>query len=159
MTNLLLIEALCVYARRSTLRASDCIADCLARIIHERERIAVWVAFRGRWQLPMDVFIMKEVETARFSPLRGNIAIPEEVPYMMTRRIVRADLTRSYRTLGTRMDYLARLNHERAMTEVLLRRFHDELSGVGRLCRFLERQLGLVLDAAPWPVGLLTAEI
>ena len=104
MTNLLLIEALCVDARRTTQRASDCIAHCLARTIHERERIAVWVAFRGRWQLPMDVSIMKEVEAALFSPLRGNIAIPEEIPYMATRRIVRADLMRSYRTLATRVD-------------------------------------------------------
>ena len=96
----------------------------------------------------MDVCIMKEVEAALFSPLRGNIAIPDEVPYMTTRRIIRTDLTRSYRTLATRMDYLARLNHERAITEVLLRRFQDELSGAGRLCRNLERQLGLVLDDA-----------
>ena len=158
MTNLLLIEALCVDARRSTQRASDCIAHCLARTIHERERIAVWVAFRGRWQLPMDVSIMKEVEAALFSPLRGNIAIPEEVPYMTTRRIVRADLMRSYRTLTTRMGYLARMNHERAITEVLLRRFQDELRGVSRLCRNLECQLGLVLDTAPWTVGIFTAQ-
>ena len=157
MTQLLLIEALCVDARRSARRASDCIAHCVARTIHERERIAVWVAFRGRWQLPMDVFIMKEVETALFSPLRGNIAIPEEVPYRTTRRIVRADLMRSHRTLATRMDYLARLNHERAITDVLLRRFQDELSGAGRLCRNLERQLGLVLDLAPLTVGILTS--
>ena len=158
MTNLLLIEALCVDARRSTQRASDCIAHCVARIIHERERIAVWVAFRGRWQLPMDVSIMKEVEAALFSPLRGNIAIPEEVPYMTTRRIVRADLMRSHRTLATRMDYLARLNHERAITEILLRRFQDELSAAGRSCRNLERQLGLVIDLAPWTVGIFTAQ-
>ena len=110
MANLILIEALCVDARRSGMRASDCIAHCLARTIHERERIAVWVAFRGRWQLTMDVFIMKEVETALCSPLRGNIAILEEVPYMTLRRIERADLKRSYRTLATRMDYRARLN-------------------------------------------------
>ena len=105
----------------------------------------------------MDVSIMKEIETALFSPLRGNITIPEEVPYMTTARIVRADLTRSYRS--ARIDYLARLNHERAMTEILLRRFQDELSGVGRLCRFLERQLGLALGDAPWPVGMLIAAI
>ena len=158
MTQFLLIEALCVDARRTTQRATDCIAHCFARTLHERERIAVWLAFRGRWQLPMDVSIMKEVEAALFSPLRGNIAIPEEIPYMATRRIVRADLMRSYRTLATRMDYLARLNHERAITEVLLRRFQDELSGAGRLCRNLERQLGLVLDLAPWTVGILTAQ-
>ena len=158
MANLLLIEALCVDARRSTQRASDCIAHCLARTLHERERIAVWVAFRGRWQLPMDVFIMKEVEAALFSPLRGHIAIPEEVSYMATRRIVRADLMRSYRTLASRMDYLARLNHERAMTEVLLRRFQDERSAAARVCRNLERQLGLVIDLAPWTVWILSAQ-
>ena len=158
MTNLPLIEALCVDARRSTQRASDCIAHCVARTIHERERIAVWVALRGRWQLPMDVSIMKEVEAALFSPLRGNIAIPEEIPYRVMRRTVRADLTRSYRTLATRMDYLARLNHERAITEILLRRFQEELCGVSRLCRDLECRLGLVLDTAPWTVGVFTAQ-
>ena len=83
---------------------------------------------------------------------------PEDVPYMTTRRIVRADLMRSYRTLATRMDYLARLNHERAITEVLLRRFQDELSAAGRSCRNLERQLGLVIDLAPWTVGIFTAQ-
>ena len=129
--------------------ASDGIARCLARTIHERERIAVWVAFRGRRQLPIDVFIMKEIETALFSPLRGYLTIPEEVPYMTTRRIVRANLTRSYRTLDRRLDYLSRLNHERVMTFKLLRRCQNELSGACRLCRFLERQLGLVLDDAP----------
>ena len=106
----------------------------------------------------MDVFIMKEIETSLFSPLRGKFVIPEEVPYMTTRRIVRADLMRSYRTLTTRVDYLARLNHERVITEVLLRRSQDELSGVSRLCRNLERQLGLVLNLAPWTVGILTAQ-
>ena len=68
MTHLLLIEAMSVDALRSTQRASNCIAHCVSRTIHERERIAVWVAFRGRWQLPMDVCIMKEVEAALFSP-------------------------------------------------------------------------------------------
>ena len=141
------------------MRASDCIAHCMSRLSHERERIVVWIAFRGRWQSPIDVFIVREIESALFSPLRGNIPIPADVPYMTTVQVVRADLTRSYLTLGTRMDYLARQVNERAMTEVLLRRFLDELSGVGRLCRFPERQLGLVLGVAPWPVGLLTAEI
>ena len=158
MTQFLLIEALCVDARRTTQRATDCIAHCFARTLHERQRIAVWRALRGRWQLPMDVSIMKEVEAALFSPLRGNIAIPEEIPYRVMRRTVRADLTRSYRTLATRMDYLARLNHERAITEILLRHFQDELSGVSRLCRNLECQLGLVLDTAPWTVGIFTAQ-
>ena len=84
---------------------------------------------------------MKELETALFSPLRGNVPIPAEVPYMTTVEVVRADLMRRYLTLGSRMDYLARQVNERAMTEVLLRRFHDELDGVGRLCGFLGRQL------------------
>ena len=152
-----MFEALCVNVRRSTFRTCDRIVHCQARTTHERERIEVWVAFRGRSQLPMDVFIMKEIETALFSPLRGDRAI-EEIPYMTHARIVREDLTQTCRTLATRMDYLARLNNERAMTEVLLRRFLHELSGTGRLCRFLERQLGLVLRDAPWPVGMLTAE-
>ena len=94
------------------MRAYDCIAHCIARISHERERIAVWVAFRGRWQSPIDVFIMKELETALFSPLRGNIPIPAEVPYRTTVEIVRADLMRHYLTLGSRMDYLARQVNE-----------------------------------------------
>ena len=151
-------EALCVNVRRSTFRTIDRIVHCEARSTHERERIEVWLTFRGRWQAPMDVFIMKEVEAALFSPLRGNIAIPEEVPYRTTQLIVRADLMRSHRTLATRMDYLARLNHERAITEILLRRFQDELSATGRSCRNLERQLGLVIDLAPWTVGIFTAQ-
>ena len=159
MTNLLLIEALCVDARRSTQRASDCIAHCLARTSHERERIAAWVAFRGRWQLPMYVFIMKEIETALLSPLRGDRAMPEEDSYMEMAEIVRINLMTAYRTSDAWMDYLARLLEEREMTEGCLRRSLDELDRAGRLCNFLERQLGLVLDAAPWPVGLLTAEI
>ena len=141
------------------MRASDCIAHCIARTAHERERITVWVAFRGRWQSPIDVFIMKEIETALFSPLRGDIPMPAEVPYMAPVDLVRAELTQVYLTLGSRMDYLARQFNEQAVTEALLRRFLDELSGAGRLCRFLERQLGLALDVAPWPVRLLTAEI
>ena len=158
MSNYWSVEGLCVKTRRSIHHTIDRIKHCEARTTHERERIEVWVAFRGQWQLPMDVSIMKEVEAALFSPLRGNIAIPEEVPYMTTRRIVRADLMRSYRTLTTRMGYLARMNHERAITEVLLRRFQDELRGVSRLCRNLECQLGLVLDTAPWTVGIFTAQ-
>ena len=141
------------------MRASDCIAHCIARTSHERERISVWVAFLGRWQSPIDVFIMKEIETALFSPLRGNIPMPAEVPYMTTVEGVSADLTYIYLTLGSRMDYLARHVNEKAITEALLRRLLDELSGVERLCRFLERQLGLVLHVAPWPVRLLIAEI
>ena len=159
MSNFLLIEALCVDARRSSMRASDCIAHCIARTAHERERIMVWVAFLGRWQLPIDVFITKEIETALFSPLRGDVPMPAEVPYMMTVEVVRADLMQIYLTLGSRMGYLARQVNEQAITEALLRRFLDELSGAGRLCRFLERQLGLALDVTPWPVRLLTAEI
>ena len=131
------------------MRATDCIAHCIARTSHERERILVWVAFLGQWQSPIDVFIMKEIETALFSPLRGNIPMPAEVPYMTTAEVVRADLTQIYLTLGSRMDYLARQVNEQAMAEALLLRFLDELSGAGRLCRFLERQLGLVLDDAP----------
>ena len=77
---------------------------------------------------------------------------------MATRRIVRTDLMRSHRTLATRMDYLARLNNERATTEILLRCFQDELSAAGRSCRYLERQLGLVTDFAPWAVGIFTAQ-
>ena len=140
------------------MRASDCIAHCIARTSHERERILVWIAFRGRWQSPIDMFIMKEIETALFSPLRGNIPTPAEVQYMTTVEVVRADLTQIYLTQGSRTDYLVRQVNEQAMTEALLRRFLDELSGAGRLCRFLERQLGLVLGDTPWPVGLLTAE-
>ena len=149
MTNLLLIEALCVDARRSTQRASDCIAHCVARTTHEHERIAVWVAFRGRWQLPMDVFIMKEIETARFSPLRRDGPMPEEASYMEMVEIVRTDLWTAYRTSDERMDYLARLLEEREMMEGVRRRSLDELARADRLCSFLERQLGLVLDAAP----------
>ena len=149
MSNFLLIEALCVDARRSSMRATDCIAHCFARTSHERERISVWVAFLGHWQSPIDVFIMKEIETALFSPLRGNIPMPAEVPHMTTAEVVRAELTEIYLTQGSRVDYLVRQVNEQAMTEALLRRFLDELSGVGRLCRFLERQLGLVLDVAP----------
>ena len=141
------------------MRASDCIAHCIDRTSHERERISVWIAFRGQWQSPIEVLIMKEIETALFSPLRGDIPMPAEVPYMTTVDLVHADLTQVYLTLGARMNYLARQFNEQAITEALLRSFLDELSGVGRLCRFLERQLGLVLDVAPWPVRLLTAEI
>ena len=131
------------------MRASDCIAHCLARTLHERERIAVWIAFRGRWQLPMDVFIMKEIETALFSPLRGDGPMPEDVSYMEMVEIVRPDLRTAYHTSDERMGYLARLLEEREMLEGRLRRSFDELARAGRVCSFLERQLGLVLDAAP----------
>ena len=154
----MITESMCVEKRLAIMAASNGAMRCLTQAHHQRQRIATWVAFLGRWQFPINGLIMKAIENALFSPLRGNIAIPDEVPYMTTRRIIRTDLTRSYRTLATRMDYLARLNHERAITEVLLRRFQDELSGAGRLCRNLERQLGLVLDRAPLPVGMPTAQ-
>ena len=80
------------------MRATDCIAHCIARTSHERERILVWVAFLGQWQSPIDVFIMKEIETALFSPVRGNIPMPAEVPYMTTAEVVRAELTQIYLT-------------------------------------------------------------
>ena len=158
MSNLILIEALCVDAMRSSMRAAECLAHCVVRIDHERERVAVWIAFRGRWQSPIDVFIMKEVETALFSPMRGNTPIPEEVPYMATVEVVQADLMQRYLTLGPRIDYLVRLVNERVVTEHLLRRFRKQLSGVVRLSCFLERQLGLVLVDASWPLALLSSE-
>ena len=63
--------------------------------------------------------------------------------------IVRTDLWTAYRTSDERMDYLARLLEEREMMEGVRRRSLDELARADRLCSFLERQLGLVLDAAP----------
>ena len=149
MSNFRMFAALCVNVRRSTDRTIDRIVHYETRTTHERERIEVWVAFRGRWQLPMDVSIMKEIETALFSPLRGDGPMPEEDSSMEMVEIVRINLTTAYRTSDERMDYLARLLEEREMTEGGLRRSLDELVRAGRLCRFLERQLGLVLDAAP----------
>ena len=63
--------------------------------------------------------------------------------------IVRINLTNHCRTSDERMDYFARLLEEREMLEGRLRRSFDELTRAERLCSFLERQLGLVLDAAP----------
>ena len=149
MSNFRMFAALCVNVRRSTDRTIDRILHYETRTTHERERIEVWVAFCGRWQLPMDVSIMKEIETALFSPLRGDGPMPGEDSYMEMVEIVRINLTTAYRTSEERMDYLARLLDEREMMEGALRRSRDELARAGRLCRFLERQLGLVLDAAP----------
>ena len=149
MSNYWSVEGLCVKTRRSIHHTIDRIKHCEARTTHERERIAVWAAFRGRWQLPMDVFIMKEIETALFSPLRGDGPMPAEVSYMEILEIVRTDMGTACHTSDERMDYLARLLGDLEIMEGVRRRSLDELARADRLCSCLDRQLGLVLDAAP----------
>ena len=97
----------------------------------------------------MDVLIMKEIETALSSPLRGDGPMPEEVSYLEMVEIVRTDLWTACHTSDERMDYLARLLEELEIMEGVRRRSLDELARADRLCSCLERQLGLVLDAAP----------
>ena len=145
----MITESMCVEKRLAIMAASDDAVRCLTRAHHERQRIAIWVAFLGRWQLPINVLIMKAIENALFSPLRGYITIPRDVPYMTTRRTVRSHFTWFYRTLGERQDHLSRLNRDLHETREFLRRSQGEMSGACRLCHFLERQLGLVLDDAP----------
>ena len=96
----------------------------------------------------MDVFIMKEIETALFSPLRGDGPMPG-VFFLEIVEIVRTDLWTACHTSDERMEYLARLLEEREIMEGIHRRSLDELARADRLCSSLERQLGLVLDAAP----------
>ena len=140
---------MCVEARLAIMSASDNVMWCLTRTHHERQRIAVWVAFLGRWQMPINVVIMKAIENALFTPMRGCIRIQSDIPYMAMRRLVRNDFTWFYHTLRERRDYLARLNRELHEARELLRRSQGQRSGASQLCHFLERQLGLVLDDAP----------
>ena len=136
---------MCVETRIASLCAAVDSGQCLARTHHERQRIAVWVAFLGRWQLPINVLIMKAIEDALFSPLRGYDPIPREFPYAETRRHVRLH----YRTKRERRQHLSVTNRYLQESREYLGRNQVEMSGARRLCHFLEHKLGLVLEDAP----------
>ena len=80
----MITESMFVEKRLAIMAASNGAMRCLTIAHHQRQRIATWVAFLGRWQLPINVLIMKAIEYALFSPLRGYITIPCYVPYMTT---------------------------------------------------------------------------
>ena len=144
--------SMCVEARLAFVGACDESMQCCVRTRHERQRIAVWVAFLGRWRLPINVLIMKAIEDALFSPLRGYDPIPREFPYAETRRHVRLH----FRTKGERRQHLSVMNRYLQESREYLGRNQVEMSGARRLCHFLEHKLGLVLEDAPCPVGMLT---
>ena len=137
---------MCVETRIASLCATVDSGQCLARTHHERQRIAVWVAFLGRWQLPINVLIMKAIENALFSPLRGYDPIPYEVPYAATRRYMRSRFRGWYLAKGERRKFLAKLTRELHSTLELLGQYQFEMSGASELCHFLECQLGLDFD-------------
>ena len=143
----MITESMCVEKRVAIMAASNRTMRCLTQAHHQRQRIATWVAFLGRWQLPINGLIMKAIENALFSPLRGYSTIPCDVPYRTTRLSVRSHLFAT--TRRDRQEYLSRLNRELHETREFLLRSQGQLIGACRLCHFLERQLGLVLDDAP----------
>ena len=140
----LITESMCVEKRLAIIAASNHTMRCLTQAHHQRQRIATWVAFLGRWQLPLNVLIMKEIEAALFSPLRGCITSPWDAPYMTTLMSVRSHLFGM--TLRGRQDYLSQLDREQQETDGVLRRSLWQLKALCRLCEFVELKLGLLLD-------------
>ena len=138
--------SMCVEARVAFLCARENSKECLARTHHARQRSVVWVAFLGRWQPPINVVIMKEIENMLFSPLRGCFPIPYEVPYASTRRFMRSRFRNWLVTNVERQNYLAALNRELLAAIDLLERNRVEMGGANELCYHLECELGLELE-------------
>ena len=137
---------MCVEARVAWLCAHADSKEWRSRAHHERQRIAVWIAFLGRWQLPIDRFIMKAIEDALFSPMRGYVKLPiNDVPYMTTRQTVQSHLFGM--TLGDRQDYLSQLESEAHETLGVLRRSQWQLKALCNLVECLELKLGLLIDS------------